>query len=198
MNVNELVSQLLEKAESVLPPGELVPYIGNLFQFNKNRQFEKRIKANEEKLIKIFKSISEVEYDFFVEKIGTLAIQKIILDEQDDKAEYFVLGFENCVNKNLKDEDRIINYFDVISDLRMIDIKRLIFLYEYLEGKEPENVFGSDISSHTRYVDQKLDRMNLIIKPTFEGMESDTVIDQVTITTFALEILDFIGYVYEQ
>lgn len=192
-----IINELMDEVQSALP-GELLPYVGKIFQFNKNRQFEKRIKANEKKLKKVLTSIPEVEYDFFVGKIGTLVFEKIFLDEQDDKAEYLVLGFENCVNNKIKEEDKLINYFDIISSLRMLDIKRLIFLYEYLEGKNPENIFYSDFSSHTRYVDEKLERMGLIKKPIVESMESDTDIDRVAITHFAIEILGFIGYEYEQ
>ncbi|MEH7401577.1 hypothetical protein V7148_11360 [Gottfriedia acidiceleris] len=187
------ISEIMEKVDSALP-GELFPHVGSLFQFHKNKQFKKRISDNEEKLNKVLKSITESDYDFFVGKIGTLVFEKIFLDEQDDKAEFLVLGFENCVKNNLKEEDKIINYFDIISELRMIDIKRLIYIYEYLEKKNPKDIFPVESRPHIRYVDQKLVRMGLIKIPIYETIEVDTDIEKAAIMQIGIEILDFIGY----
>lgn len=123
-----------------------------------------------------------------------MVIEKIFLDEQDDKAELLVLGFENCVKNQLKNEDKIINYFDVISNLRMMDIKRLIFIYEFLEGMEPKNIFKADYRYHLRYVDEKLERLGLIKKPIVEADDADTDIQGTAVTNFGREILIFIDY----
>lgn len=80
------INDLIESFENSMP-GELLPFIGKLFQYNKNKQFQKRIKANEDKLKRVFEIIPNREYEFFGEKIGTLVIEKIFLDEQDDKIE---------------------------------------------------------------------------------------------------------------
>lgn len=173
---------------------DFLPLINNIFQTVKNRQFRRRIEANEERLKKLHQLIPEADYDFFAGEIGTIVIQKILLDEEDDKAEFFILGFENCVKNNFKDEDKIITLFDIISNLRMIDIKRLIHIYNYKNNNEPSKEISADFKPYIRYVDEKLSRLGLIMKEIIEGDEVDTNLDNVVVTSIAFQVLDFIGH----
>ncbi len=173
---------------------DFLPLINNIFQAVKNRQFRRRIEANEERFKKLYQLIPETDYDFFAGEIGTIVIQKILLDEEDDKAEFFVLGFENCVKNNFKDEDKIITLFDIISNLRMIDIIRLIHIYNYKNNNESSKEISVDLKPYIRYVDEKLSRLGLIIKELIEGDEVDTNLDNVVVTSMAFQVLDFIGH----
>lgn len=76
----------------------------------------------------------------------------------------------------------------------MMDIKRLIYIFEYLEGMEPENIFPAKMNAHIRYVDQKLEQMGLIKKTIVETEEANTVISEVAVTYIAIELLGIIGY----
>jgi hypothetical protein len=119
-NVAEKVLELTQAT------GDIVPVISGLSNFVRYKRFKKRIEKSEKKIKNIFQLILESDIEFFAEKVGTMVFEKIMNDHEDDKAEFLILGFENCVQNNIKDEDKIIMYFDILTDLRTFDLKRLV------------------------------------------------------------------------
>ncbi|RKD25139.1 hypothetical protein BEP19_04805 [Ammoniphilus oxalaticus] len=185
---------LIDRAIDNLPV-EGLPYVGSFFQFIKNKQFEKRLNLIEPRIKDILNLISIEDYEYFCEKIGCMTLQKIFMDEEDDKAEYYILGFENCVKEEIKDEDKVITLFDIISELRMIDIKRLTFLYDYSKGKKRSFEITEDMTHYIRYVDEKLERLGLIKKEIIECIEMDTDLDKVVVMSITQDVLKFMGHV---
>lgn len=136
------------------------------------------------------------DYMFFAEKIGVMVFEKILNDHEDEKAEFIILGFANCVENKIKKEDKIIMYFDLLSDLRCYDLKRLVTISEKEDGElfpEPESFDGKTLTMHSDY---KLKRHRLIDVPTTWSRENGEQIDYrklVTITNVGRDFLDFIG-----
>lgn len=175
-------------------PLETIPWLGKLFQRMKNNQFNKRINKIEADFLEVLKLIPEKDYEYFGEKIGIITLQNIFMDEEEDKAEYFILGFENCVRCEYKNEDKAIALFDIVSELRMMDIKRLVFLYDYSKDKVSNNQPSEDMKPYIRFVDEKLERLGLINKEIVEGLELDTDLDKVVIRKVTEDVIEFIGH----
>ncbi len=191
---DRIVDKVLEISQAT---GDLVPLISGLANQVRYNRFKKRIDKNEERIKKIFHSIYESDVDFFAEKLGTMVFEKIMNDQEDDKAEFLVLGFENCVQNNIKDEDKIILYFDLLTELRSFDLKRLVTLSRRTGDGPIIAIEGSDEQKIIHFSDAKLRRLGFIKVGTSWSTEGGEKIDYskpIEITNFGNDFLDFIGY----
>ncbi|ARD49051.1 hypothetical protein [Sporosarcina sp. P33] len=194
------IKQYIKTAWEGLPnaPTELAPsYLGKFFQMVKNKQFDRRIKKVEEPFLRVLQMIPLNDFKYFEDKIGPIVIQRIFLDDEDDKAEFLILGFENCVKNEIKDEDLIIYYFDLISELRVLDLKRLVSF----SGRTDETPIRPEESSKEELLlhssDIKLNRLGLIqVKMGWSSENGDQINYNfpIELTKRGNKFLDFIGF----
>lgn len=191
---DKVIDKVLEISQAT---GDLVPIISGFANHIRYKRFKKRIDNNEKKIKKIFHSIYESDVDFFAKKIGTMVFEKIMNDQEDDKAEFLILGFENCVENNIKDEDKIIMYFDLLTELRSFDLKRLVTLSRRTGDAPIILIEGSDEQKLIQFSDSKLRRFGFVKTGTSWSTEGGEKIDYgkpIEITNFGNQFLDFIGF----
>lgn len=174
----------------------IVPFVGNFVTTIRLNRFNKRIKKNEEKILEIFKYLSENDAEFFAEKVGVPVFEKIMQDQEDDKAEFLLLGFENCVKNNVKDEDIIVYYFDLLSEMRVMELKRFVSLSRRTNEAPIIPIVGSDQEMLISSADNKLKRAGLICAKTSWSTENGETINPSTITISQNgdKFLDFLGF----
>ena len=197
MNANELLKETKELvAEAIDLTGDIVPIVGAITNFARRKRFTKRINAHEKKLKDIFYYISQSDVEYFAEKIGTMVFEKIMNDQEDDKAEFLVLGFENCVKNEIKDDDLIIYYFDLLTELRVMDLKRFVSLSRRHGHTPILPIMDSDEEMLIESSDSKLYRMGLITAKMSWSTESGEKINSSTISISKKGnlFLDFIGF----
>ncbi|WP_153127483.1 hypothetical protein [Peribacillus tepidiphilus] len=176
--------------------GEFVPGVQTMVNFARFKRFNSRLLALEDQIREIFLSISKSDIEFFAEKVGTMVFEKIMNEQEDEKAEFLVLGFENCVKNDIKDTDLILYYFDLLTELRVMDLKRLVSLSGRTEARPIIAAFGSEEEMLIDASDTKLKRMGLIKARTNWSTDNGETIDvrSITISEKGNRFLDFIGF----
>ncbi|QUG41290.1 hypothetical protein KD050_18745 [Psychrobacillus sp. INOP01] len=179
----------------VTSTSDIAPIISGIANAVRMKRFRKRIDIHEEKIKIIYRSLDMEDYEFFAEKIGTMVFEKIMNDHEDDKAEFLILGFENCVNNDIKEEDVIIFYFDLLSELRVFDLKRFVTLSRRTEEAPVlplEGIGQTDYKMFIDSTDTKLYRLGLVNLSTTWGGEINRL-EPITISRKGNAFLDFIG-----
>ncbi|WP_218025415.1 hypothetical protein [Alkalibacillus haloalkaliphilus] len=195
-NLDEIIKSSKDDIENV---GDFLPYIGSLFRAFKMKQFNKRLAKNENRIKGIYSVIPSESFEYFGIKIGTSVIQNILLDDEDEKTEYLLLGFENTVRNGFTDYDVTLLYFDLICELRSADLKRLVDL-SHRNGQAPlVPIEDSSEQTFLSYIDRKLENKNLILRErTWGGLGGEYVentdLSTVKITDLGNKLLDFISY----
>ena len=154
------------------------------------------MKKNESKIRDIFKMLSEHDIEFFAEKVGVPVFEKIMQDQEDDKAEFLLLGFENCVKNDIKDEELIVYYFDLLTELRVMDLKRLVSHSKRTDERPIIPINDSYEEVLIDSSDVKLKRMGLIQARTSYSTDNGETINRssITVSEKGNSFLDFIGF----
>lgn len=150
-------------AGSISLTGDFVPVIGGIMNFVYHQRFTRRLNKHEQRIKHIFSLIPAKDMEFMCDKIGVHVLEKVMKDEEDDKAEFLLLGFENCVTKEIKDQELVIYYFDLLSDLRMVDLKRLV------------SIVDNDVIDITKIKENDL--KNIIIRASDEKLRQKGLIE---------------------
>ncbi|MGH0593621.1 hypothetical protein ACQVPY_15185 [Bacillus pretiosus] len=90
---------------------------------------KKRLEDHQERIIAIEDKIQRLDKtfnEFLKEKAFPIILEDIMNDAQDEKVNFLLNGFENIIDQEIKDENRIIAYCDVLRELRVDDIKKLL------------------------------------------------------------------------
>lgn len=118
------------------------PVIGNLLQSSKIIRLEKRLKLNEEQLLKVKDKIESSQNEILYKReIFPFIIGTLMDDDEDAKSKVMIDGFEHIIDNNILEAERIYHYYDVLSELRYSDI--MLFVEEYMPAdmkKDPLNI----------------------------------------------------------
>ncbi|MDP7980467.1 hypothetical protein [Bacillus multifaciens] len=168
--------------------GSVAPYISGAITSHRINRLKKRLEEHRERLGVIENKIKGKDAaftEFLKQKAFPIILEDIMNDAQDEKVEFLFNGFENIIEREFKNEDRIIAYCDLLRELRLDEIKRLVELtpdyrkYKFklrMEGKAP--VFPFEIPStevekqehyeqeaYNTYIENRLENLGLITTP---------------------------------
>lgn len=113
----------------------LVPGVSGAVQSYKRTRFEKNIKAFTEELhskvedIRINLEAKSVEQKMQIDQLFQYVLDYVIDEQQEEKIHYMVNGFVNITEHDHISTDFVLTYYDVLKELRMIDIAILRFMY---------------------------------------------------------------------
>ena len=143
--------------EKTLTLAELCPYIGEFLQSYRISKLEKRLKSHEIKIEMLLKKVTSIDDNEFVaflkEFLFPSTLQMMLDEEEDSKTGLFLNGFETATETKINDESRLLIYYDVIRELRFIEIQYLIYLFNENESKSKKN--NQNSISHS-FFDKKL------------------------------------------
>lgn len=188
--------------------GQVVPGIATTFLSYKQKRTEKmlcnaidQIKEDISKIKDKLSQMSKEEKNFITDKVIPIALESISKELQEEKVKFIVNGIKNVINNKITDEDIIIAYYDILNDLRMVDIKILINLYN--ESKKEIKICdvekNIDITNLYEAVEthivRKLENFCLItVKKTWgnlEGRMSKPTPDKLAISKLGTEFIEF-------
>lgn len=148
--------------------------------------------------------------EFLKQKAFPIILEDIMNDAQDEKVDFLFNGFENIIDQEVKDENRILAYCDVLRELRMDEIKRLLtYTGEYRYNVTPKlnkllsvSASEEEIKKHyenqayKKYIQNRLERMGLlgiVASPGKDNMESIQNIakSEIGISTFGRHLIEF-------
>lgn len=148
-----------------------------------------KLKRNIEELEQVMmQRIDEIQQIFHSKMVQQEEIDKLFehmlnstLDEaQKEKIEFFLNGFINIANCEEINEDFILIFYDLLSELRLVDLTVLkLYGRYYLVDEEPEiNSFEDVIKKHNiSYEQYDLVRQNLVKKGLLTS-ETDLVLEK--------------------
>ncbi|MEA3318425.1 MAG: hypothetical protein U9Q88_00255 [Bacillota bacterium] len=151
----------------------LIPGVSGAVQGYKRARFERNIKTFTEELhIKIEEIRINLEHktDHQKKKIDQLFIYVLdfVVDEQqEEKIQYMVHGLVNITAHEQVSDDFILTYYDVLKELRMVDISVLRLMYSswHLDDQEAQETYKDVMERHgITYEQYESVRRNLLRK----------------------------------
>lgn len=149
-SVTSMAGDMLIDATSSLIPG-----VSGAIQGYKRNRFEQNIKKFTEELsfkVTEIQANLEAKTDKQREQIDQLfqyVLDYVIDEQQEEKIRYMVNGFVNITAHESVSNDFVLTYYDVLRELRMIDIAVLKLMYNtrHIFDEEPRETY-QDIMSH--------------------------------------------------
>ncbi|WP_339169066.1 hypothetical protein MKX75_07380 [Paenibacillus sp. FSL R5-0341] len=189
--INPYFGQILENGI------DFVPYIGKLIQTVKINRLIRRFKEHDKKInfISHLAADSVLSSEYISQRIFPIIFSDLFEEHEDAKINLILNGFENVFIEENKNESVIINFYDMLRNLRYLDLKRLF----YLAGLTEETITfvqESDVHGLIRNIDRRLENNGLLnIKKTWKDIgdsDSDKDRDDVEISLYGNKFLKFI------
>lgn len=169
--------------------GQVIPGAATFVLGWKQKRTEKMLsKAIDElktQIVDINNSLKELkdnQIEFFKETIFPIALDFIEKESQEEKIKYIVNGITISIKNNITDIDLILNYYDMLNELRMIDIRILIDAYKESTKTDVdyEEIVYSRIKTEYEaaetYIIKKLESLSLIsVDKTYAELEGRIV-----------------------
>lgn len=136
--------------------GSLIPGVSGAVQNYKRNRFERNMTTFTEYLYTKIEDIRvnlEYKSDEQKEKIDQLfhyVMDYVIDEQQEDKIEYMVNGFVNITEHEKVSDDFILTYYDVLKELRMVDVSvlRLMYSSRFMYDQEVRETFQDVMERH--------------------------------------------------
>ncbi|KMP74372.1 hypothetical protein TU62_16735 [Bacillus cereus] len=193
--------------------GSVAPYISGAITSHRINRLKKRLEEHQERIIAIEDKIQRLDKafnEFLKQKAFPIILEDIMNDAQDEKVEFLFNGFENIIDQEIKDENRIIAYCDVLRELRVDDIKKLLTYtgeYRYNVTGKLNNFLSVSASqeeikkhyenqAYKKYIQNRLERMGLlgiVASPEKDNIESiqNVANPEIGINAFGRHLIDF-------
>lgn len=129
-SITSILGDLLVDTTSSLIPG-----ISGAVQGYKRARFERNILVFTEEIHAKISSLHEnlqsktVEQKEKIDQLYNFVMDYVIDEQQEEKIHYMVNGFVNITNHDHVSDDFILTYYDVLKELRMVDISVLRLMY---------------------------------------------------------------------
>ncbi|MBU5672202.1 hypothetical protein [Paenibacillus brevis] len=205
MNEQGLLNEVIQSGSSINPYfGEIiengidyVPYLGRVLQTIKINRLIRRFKEHDKKINRIASLAADsiLSADYINQRIFPIIFSDLYEEHEDAKVNLILTGFENVFIEQNGNESVIINFYDVLRNLRYIDLKRFFYLTAITDEKM---LFSLESDEHAliRNIDRKLENNGLIsIKKTWNdlgGIESDKDREDIELPLYGRKFLKFI------
>lgn len=193
--------------------GSVAPYISGAITSHRINRLKKRLEEHQERLMVIESKLQRKDAafnEFLKQKAFPIILEDIMNDAQDEKVEFLFNGFENIIDQEVKDENRFIAYCDVLRELRIDEIKKLLTYtgeYRYNVTRKFNKLLSVSASqeeikkhyenqAYNKYIQNRLERMGLLgimVNPGKDSMESiqNVAKTEIGISTFGRHLIDF-------
>lgn len=200
------------------------PIIGKILTSYKIHTLGQRLKLHDKKINEISEKVNQIEDSDFLDIVKNflfpIILQELLDEDEDNKIGYFLDGFGQVVENCISDKSKILIYYDVLKELRFIEIEYLISFSSasqraknrkfYEDRVFPKSIFDTKDFMEMRFaIENKLERLGLIdtgrlisynqimkkindkLKVSGRGIATNDERDQVKITTFGYKFLNF-------
>lgn len=187
--------------------GQVAPGVMTTYLSYKQKRSEKNILRALDEINKRINNLENhlkesnlVEIEFIKNNVFPKILDFIIDEQQEEKVEFIVNGFENIVVYRLNDEDIILTYLDVLHELRMFDIRELININNNKIESMEDTKESTDINETEavyKHIYLKLQKYNLVTFPQLVdelgGQEYTISRNRVTVSMFGKNFINFIS-----
>lgn len=162
-----------------------IPGLGGALMSYKTTKIKRNIEELERVMMQRIDEIQQVFYSKTVQqddidKLFEHMLNSALEESQKEKIEFFMNGFVNIANCEEINEDFVLIFYDLLSELRLVDLTVLkLYGRYYLSDKEPKiNSFEDVIKKHNiTYEQYDLVRQNLVKKGLLTS-ETDLVLEK--------------------
>jgi hypothetical protein len=149
----------------------LIPGLSGAVQGYKRARFERNITVFTDELHSRIEDIQDnlkTKTDEQNEKIDQMfkyILDYVIEEQQEDKIQYMVNGFVTITEHEKVTEDFVLTYYDVLKELRMVDLSvlRLMYNARYIVDQDNRETYQSIIERHAiSYEQYESVRRNLL------------------------------------
>jgi hypothetical protein len=173
-----------------------VPFIGEFIQNVKINNLQKGLEDLNSVVSEMQVTLNKHEENFVKEKALPLILRKISQEEQEEKIRIIVNGFESIIYDSMYHNDSLYEFFDVLENLRVKEIARLLQLYNReFEGAESYHINNLTFDgTSAEYIDNKLIQLGLRSLFVIDG--GTFIIDanprkDTSFTKFGIEFIKF-------
>lgn len=151
--------------------GSLVPGISGAINSYKRMQIERNLKETADLLHKRLDIIQDLlaektkEQKIYLDKLFSFVMDYVVNEPQVDKIEFMIHGFVNIMEHDTFTEDFVLTYYDVLKELRMVDISviRLMYKVRYGINQEQRETYQTVMERHgLSYEQYESVRQNLL------------------------------------
>lgn len=181
-SITSILGDLLVDTASSLLPG-----ISGAVQGYKRVRFERNITAFTDQLysnidtIRVNLETKTNEQKEKIDQLFNIVLDYVIDEQQEDKIQYMVNGFLNLTNHEKVSDDFVLTYYDVLRELRMVDISVLRVMYSsrYIIGNDTTETFRDIMERHGLSYEQyqsvrrNLQRIGMLITKTDLNVTED-------------------------
>ncbi|MDY7223989.1 hypothetical protein [Halalkalibacterium halodurans] len=119
---------------------EAMPYIGRFLTSFKFYRLEKRLKKHAKTIDEMkarVELIDDIQFtELLKEFLFPMVLQGLLDEDEDNKVGYFLDGFSHTIDSKISDKAKILKFYDILKELRFIEIEYLIsFSREYKRYK---------------------------------------------------------------
>lgn len=150
-SITSVIGDLLVDTASSFLPG-----ISGAVQGYKRARFERNITAFAEELYSNIDKLREnletknVEQKKKIDQLYNFVMDYVMDEQQEEKIQYMVNGFVKITNHEKVSDDFILTYYDVLKELRMVDISvlRLMYNSRYVFDEDSNETFQDVMERH--------------------------------------------------
>lgn len=150
-SITSLIGELAVDSMSSLIPG-----VSGAVQGYKRKRFEENITNFVNQLLAHLEQVNKnlefktTEQKIKVDQLFNIVMDYVIDEPQEEKIKYMVNGFVDLTSHENVSEDFVLTYYDVLKELRMVDISvlRLMYKSKYEFYREPNETFRDVMEAH--------------------------------------------------
>ncbi|MBT2636448.1 hypothetical protein [Bacillus sp. ISL-39] len=149
--ITSIVGDMLVDTASSLIPG-----VSGAVQGYKRARFERNIRTFTDELhskieeIRVNLEHKTIQQKEKIDQLFNYVMDYVIDEQQEEKIQYMVNGFVNITEHEQVSDDFILTYYDVLKELRMVDISvlRLMYSSRFIFDQEARETFHDVMERH--------------------------------------------------
>lgn len=190
--------------------GQVAPGLYSVMLNYRQKRFEnnvlrllKELNGRIDFLERVLKGINSEVIGKIRNDIFPLVVDYAAEEQEIEKIEYITNGFESIVEKSIVNQDIILINYDVLKQLRMVDLmilKRIRGAFikttigvendELKEYREFESLLEENIE-YKQYAINKLEMLGLILKEDYVYKSEEYTLDGLALSNFGKQFIDF-------
>lgn len=152
MDINEIFRSLNIDPNSLPAPlgttieglETLIPIFSGYMNWKAHKKLNRAIQTNRIQIKSIINKLEEKEDStIFKEEIFPIVFKKALDEDEEEKLKYLINGYDYLVTNDFKQIDKILNFYDVLEELR---VNEIIFLSSLLCEDEQQRIQEMDIA----------------------------------------------------
>lgn len=193
---------------------DALPYIGKIHSAYKMARLQKRVKQLETRLsalsITMYENDNKLLNQFIRDKAFPIVLDELLSEHEEEKIDLVINGLEYTYKEEITEVSKILVYFDVLRELRVEELKKLITHTDHYKAQwkprlkmslvHRDDIEGikkqREVRGLKNYIDNHLATLGLTTtKDITEEYGLETISQEEVLTEFGEQFIDFFDLV---